>query len=176
MSRITEIINEEIMTTVANYPQFGDRLHLNETGEGSAKPYPYKFNDVSFSEVEYTFETEDQDEYIVEVINTDMINRIWDMQFNIKGEDHEYVADKGRMFSVMSTLLKISEEFIEKYKPNILKFRPSDKEGGEPDMRRFKLYLAYVERNIKPEYYAYEYYPFIVIERKVKIKSNIPQI
>lgn len=178
MSSIKEIINEEIMNTVANFPQFGDRLHLNEIGDASAKPYPFKYNDIGFSEVEYCFETEDQDNYIVEVINTDINNLVWDMQFNVEGEDHEQVVNKGKMFGVMATILAITNDFIDKKQPNILKFQPSKNEEGETDLRRFKLYMAYLNKNMRPEYIGYEYYPYIVIERKIKRKSNhdIPEL
>ena len=45
---IKKIIQEEIMTTVANYPRFGDRLNsISEVGEGTASAYPFKFDNTS---------------------------------------------------------------------------------------------------------------------------------
>lgn len=176
MSKIIKIINEEIMTSVANHPQFGDRLNLQEIGDGSGQPYQYQFQDVGFKEVEYSFTTEDGDDYIVEVVNVDVNNRVWEMMFQVVGGGHGDVVDKGKIFQVMATILQISNEFIGKYKPNILKFKPSKNEEGEEDPRRFKLYMSYVQKNITRDYFAFEYFPYIVIERKIKIKSNIPQI
>ena len=179
MSRVTEIIKEEIMTSVANYPQFGDRLNsINEVGDASGKPYSFKFEDVSFNEVHYSFITEDQDDYIVYITNTDIQNGVWDMQFGVSGGGPEDVINKGRMYSVMSTILKITNDFIDKRKPNILKFEPAKKNDNErsDNMQRFKLYMAYLKKNMRPEYFGFEYYPYIVIERKVKIKTNMGEI
>lgn len=179
MLKIIDIINEEIMNTVANYPQFGDRLNsISEVGEGSSKSYPFNFEDVAYNEVQYNFDTEDRDEYIVYITQTDINNGVWDMQFGVSGGSPEDVIDKGRMYNVMATILTITNDFIDKYKPNILKFKPAKNEDDNrtDDMRRFKLYMAYIKKNMRPEYLAYEYYPYIVIERKIKIKSNIPNI
>ena len=176
MLNIIDIINEEIMTTVANFPRFGDRLNsISETGEGSSTPYPYRFDNVSDNEVNYHFDTE-EDEYIVIINNVDMYAGVWEMQFGIVGGTPEEVTNRGRMFNVMATVLQITNEFIDKYKPNRLQFKPSKDEEREDDKRRFRLYMQYIKKNMRPEYMVYEYGDYIVIERKVKTKSNIPKI
>jgi hypothetical protein len=175
MPTIKEIINEEIMNTVANYPSFADRLNLNEIGDGSVKQYPFTFDDVSQNEVNYNFDTE-EDEYVVIITNTDMYSGIWEMQFGTVGGTPKDVVNKGRIFNVMTTILQIANDFLGKYMPNVIKFKPEKNEVKQDDKRRFNLYMEYVKKNMRADYFAYEYGEYIIIERKVKIKSNIPKI
>ena len=77
----------------------------------------------------------------------------------------------------MSTITKIINDFIDKYKPNFILIKPSKNDEYEDlynreDKRRFNMYMAYVKKNMRPDYFAYEYTPYIVIERKVKIKDD----
>jgi hypothetical protein len=172
MSSIIEIINEEIMTTVANYPQFGDRLKsIDEIGDGSSQSYPFRFDNVGFNEVHYNFDTEDGDDYIVYLTNSSPEKRIWEMQFGVAGGTPEDVINKGRVFKIMATLLAVINDFIEKLQPNLLRFEPS--KNNEDDNRRFKMYMAYINKNMRKEYYAYDRNPYIVIERKIKLPSDI---
>ena len=173
---IKKIIQEEIMTTVANYPQFGDRLNsISEVGEGTAGAYPFRFDNVSYNEVNYHFDTE-EDEYVVIISNVDVHAGIWEMQFGTVGGTPQDVTNRGVMFKVMATILQITNDFIDKFKPNALKFKPSKDEEREDDKRRFNFYMAYIKKNMRTEYMVYEYGDYIIIERKVKIKSNIPKI
>jgi len=167
MLSIKEIINEEIMTTVANYPLFGDHLNLNEYGEGTLPAYDFKFQNISFNEVQYDFDTED-DEYIVMIKLIDRIQRIWNMQFGVAGGAPTDVVNKGKRDRVMSTVLKIANNFLDKFKPNALTFEPS-KSKGEDDMRRYNMYMMFIKKNMRPDYFVFERKPLIVIERKVKI-------
>lgn len=176
MLDIINIIKEEIMTTVANYPQFGDRLNsISEVGEGTVVGYPFKFDNVSNNEVNYNFDTED-DEYVVIVTNVDIHSGVWEMQFGTVGGTPQDVTNRGKIFNVMSTILEITEDFINKFKPNVLRFKPEKDPERVVDKRRFNIYMEYIKKNMKPEYFVYEYGDYIVIERKVKIKSNIPKI
>ena len=176
MLNIVDIINEEIMTTVANLPRFGDRLNsISEVGEGTSGAYPYRFDNVSYNEVNYHFDTE-EDEYVVIINNIDPNAGVWEMQFGTVGGTPEDITNRGRVFKVMATVLQITNEFIDKYKPNALRFKPSKDVEREDDKRRFNLYMQYIKKNMRPEYMVYEYGDYIVIERKVKIKSNMPQI
>jgi len=176
MSSIIEIINEEIMSTVANYPQFGDRLKsISETGEGSSTAYPFKFDNVSYNEVNYNFDTE-EDEYVVIINNVDVHAGIWEMQFGTVGGTPQDITNRGRVFNIMATILQITNDFIEKFKPNVLRFKPEKDEERDDDKRRFNLYMQYIKKNMRPEYFVYDYGDYIVIERKIKIKSNIPKI
>ena len=174
MLDIIDIINEEIMTTVANFPQFGSRLNsISEVGEGSSSAYPFKFENTSFNEVNYHFDTE-EDQYVVMINNIDVHAGAWEMQFGTVDGTPEDVVDKGRMYRVMSTIIEIVNDFINRFKPNILRFKPSKNE--EQDNRRFNLYMAFIRKNMRQDYKVFEYGEYIVIERKIKIKSNIPRI
>lgn len=176
MPSIIDIINEEIMTSVANYPVFGDRLRsISETGEGSSTAYPFKFDNVSFNEVNYNFDTE-EDEYVVIINNVDIYSGIWEMQFGTVGGTPQDVTNRGRVFNVMATILQITNDFINRYKPNVLRFKPEKDEERQDDKRRFNIYMQYIKKNIPPDYFVFEYGDYIVIERKAKIKSNTPKI
>lgn len=173
---IIDIINEEIMTTVANFPQFGDRLNsISETGEGSSRTYPFRFDNVSNNEVNYHFDSE-ENEYVVIIANVDVHANVWDMQFGTVGGTPGEITNEGRPFNVMGTILQITNDFIERLKPNALKFKPEKDPEREDDKRRFNLYMQYIKKHSRPEYYAYPYGDYIVIERKIKIKTNIPKI
>jgi hypothetical protein len=176
MLNIIDIINEEIMTTAANFPRFGDRLKsISETGEGTAGAYPFRFDNVANDEVNYHFDTE-EDDYVVLINNVDPHAGVWEMQFGTVGGTPEDVTNRGKVFKVMATILQITNDFINKYKPNALRFKPTKDEELEDDKRRYNIYMQYIKKNMRPEYMVYEYGDYIVIERKIKIKSNIPKI
>ena len=176
MPSIIDIINEEIMTNVANFPQFGNRLNsISEVGEGNTAPYPFKFDDTSFNEVHYYFNSEEY-EYDVTIINSDPQSGIWDMQFGTIGGTPSDITNEGKPFKIMSTILQITNDFIERQKPNVLKFRPEKDEKRPDDKRRFNFYMQFIKKNMIPMYFVHEYGEYIIIERKIKIESNIPKI
>ena len=136
MSRIIDIINEEIMSSVANYPEFGDRLNsISETGEGNAGAYKFYFENSADDEVEYRFETE-EDDYVVVITKIDNAGT-WELQFVTIGGTPEDVINRGRVFRVMATVLQITNDFIDRFKPNILRFKPIKDEERDDDKRRF---------------------------------------
>lgn len=176
MKKIDLIIQEELDTLYqANFPQFGDRLpSISEVGESNITPYTFIFDDIGFTNKEYRFTTEDNDDYIVDVINLDDTKKIWEMGFGVEGHTHdnekfnyEVITNRGRLFKIMSTIVKIAYDFIERYSPNVLYFKPSKTEG-EQDNRRFNLYMQYVKKNMRSDYFAHQYGDYIVIERKIK--------
>jgi hypothetical protein len=176
MSSIKDIINEEILTTVANFPEFGNRLgSISETGEGNTTPYSFKFENTSFNEVHYYFNTETY-EYDVIMTNSDIRGGIWDMQFGIIDGTPSDITNEGKVLRIMSTIVRITDDFIKNFKPNILKFKPEKDKKRHDDKRRFNLYMQFLKKNIIPMYFIHEYGEYILIERKVKIKSNIPKI
>lgn len=171
MSRIIDIINEEIMTSVANHPQFGDRLDsISETGEGNAGAYKFYFENSADDEVEYRFETE-EDDYVVVITNIDQAGT-WELQFVTIGGTPEDVINRGRVFKVMGTVLQITNDFIVRFKPNKLQFKPVKDEERDDDKRRFNMYMQYIKKNMRPEYFVYEYGEYIIIERKIKIQPK----
>ena len=174
MARITNIIREEIESLYqANFPSFGQRLRsISEVGDASKTPYQFKFDNVGYDEVNYHFDTE-EDQYVVVLNNLDQTQGIWEMQFGTVGGTPEDVTNRFRVFQIMATLVAITNDFIDRYKPNIIRVKPTkDEERDGDDMRRFNLYLAYIKKNMRPEYYAQEYGDYIVIQRKVKTKPN----
>ena len=176
MPSIIDIINEEIMTSVANFPRFGDRLNsISETGEGTSNTYPFKFDNVAFNEVNYHFDTE-EDEYVVVVNLVDVHAGAWDMQFGTVGGTPDEIVDRGRMFSVMATLVQIVNDFIDRYTPNIIRIEPSKAEDKKNKNQRFQLYMAYIKKHQRPEYFTSPYGDYIIIKRKKPIKSNVPKI
>lgn len=176
MQSIIDIIKEEIMTTVATYPRFGDRLNsISEVGEGSSTPYPFKFENTSFNEVHYYFSTEEHD-YDVVINLTDQYAGVWMMQFGTIGGDVADVTNEGKPLQIMATLIQITNDFITRFKPNELRFRPEKDEEREDDNRRFNLYMSFIKKNMIRDYMVYSYGDYIIIKRKIPIKSNIPKI
>lgn len=163
---INEMFNE---VDYAGLPEFGDHLSsISESGEANGPVYNISFEDISFDEIHYTFETEDNDLYVVSFVLKDRIKQYWETEFHVDGYDHGEIINKGRLIKVMATIVTVMKEFIRKYKPNYLKFQPI-KSKGENDMARRNLYLIYLQKNIPPTYFAYEHPPYIIIERKSKI-------
>ena len=186
MPKILNIITEELDSLYsANFPSFGERLHnlneitdelesLLEYGDASLPPYPFKFENISYDEVNYHFDTEDGDEYVVMFNLSDRVKRIWELQFGISGGKPDDVLNKGRREKVMSTIVKIVIDFVDRLKPNYIKFEPSkntdyEETHGKLDNRRYDMYMAYIKNNMRPDYIVFQYKPYIVIERKVKI-------
>ena len=176
MPSIKDIINEEIMTTVANYPQFGDRLRsISEVGEGSSTAFPFEFDNISDNEVHYYFSTEKFDYDVI--LNGEPRSRTWDMQFGAVGGTPADVTNEGKAFKIMSTLVQITNNFIEKFKPNVLRFKPEkDEEYDGDDKRRYNLYMAFIKKHMIRDYTVYERADYIIIQRLNPIKSNIPKI
>jgi len=176
MTDIKQIIKEEVQSfyeesTNASFPEFGDHLgSISEYGEGNVPPYEYTLDNFSDFEIDYNFDTEDQDEYIVKLRMTDRIKRIWDMQFNAVGQDKSSVLNKGRRDKVMSTVLRITNDFIDKHKPNAIFVKPE--QNYENDMRRHHMYMEYIKHNMRPDYFVHEQLPYIIIERKSKITDK----
>lgn len=53
-----------------------------------------------------------------------MYSGIWEMQFGTVGGTPKDVVNKGRIFNVMTTILQIANDFLGKYMPNVIKFKP----------------------------------------------------
>jgi hypothetical protein len=177
MASIIEIIREEVEALnhlyQANFPMFGDRLQsISEVGEATRNPYQFKFDNVGFDEVHYHFDTE-EDEYVVVFTAADVNHGIWNMEFGTVGGTPEDVTNRFRVFNIMATLVNITNDFIDRFNPNEIRVKPTKDESRDAeDLRRFKLYLAYIKKNMRPEYYAQEYGDYIVIRRKVKTKPK----
>ncbi len=140
---------------------------LFEIGEGSAKPYKFRTvkdkPDNTDHTREVSFKTEDGDDYQVELhaywgdgFITDTYGSHISIDFYIYHgfgtHDADVVVNKGRLFRVMSTVVKAAEEFMddldyEEKGIDLLRIEPT-KSTDDDDHRRAKLYMAYIKRQL----------------------------
>ena len=128
---------------------------LNEIGEGT-KTYAWKFNDEDADgNYFYSFDT-DNSTYSVGVANLE--DGMYDLSFNTTSKegdpDTSLDTNEGVPLRVLSTVVEIAKDFIQKADPNIVIFRPiKTKEANkEDDQRRFKVYGAYLKKNLPSNY------------------------
>lgn len=175
MLDIKKIVREEIEGLnhlyQANFPRFGDRLDsINELFE--RQPYPFTFDNVGFDEVNYHFDSP-KNEYVVIMNNTNPAEGIWYMQFGTVGGTPDEVTNENKVSEVLSTLAKIVNDFADRYKPNTMVIEPAkDEARSNDDMRRYNIYMNFIKKNMRPDYYVQEYGDKILIQRKVKTKSQ----
>jgi hypothetical protein len=139
---------------------------LLEIGEGSAKPYKFRTVKDEIDHTDHTrqvsFKTEDGDDYQVELKAyyldgwiTDTYGRHITIDFFIDhgfgSHDAYVVVNKGRLFRVMSTVVKIAEEFmkdIDYKEKGIDSLRIEPTKDDLDDQRRARLYMAYIKRQL----------------------------
>ena len=139
---------------------------LFEIGEGSAKPYKFKIEedkpDNTDHSREVSFKTEDGDDYKVVLaaywgdtgITEDFGSHIsidFYIYYGFGTHDALVVVNKGRLFRVMSTVVKIAEEFmkdIDYKEKGIDSLRIEPTKDDLDDDRRAKLYMAYIKRQL----------------------------
>ncbi len=170
MLSLKDIINEEILNTVANYPEFGDRLDsISEVGEGSSTAYPFQFDNISDNEVHYYFSTEGFDYDVI--LNGDQRSGKWNMQFGAIGGTPSDVTNEGKPLKIMSTLLNITNDFIKKFEPNVLMFKPEKNEEYDgDDKRRYNMYMAFIKKHMIRNYTVFERGDYIIIQKLNTIK------
>lgn len=126
---------------------------LNEIGEGT-KTYHWEFVDEDADgNYFYSFQTE-KSHYDVGIANLE--DGMYDLSFNAIGKDWDTDLDtnEGVPLRVLSTVVEIAKDFIKRVDPEIVIFRPiKTKEANrEDDQRRFKLYGAYLRKNLPSNY------------------------
>jgi ParB-like nuclease domain len=128
---------------------------LSEIGEGT-KTYAWKFNDEDADgNYFYSFDT-DNSTYSVGVANLE--DGMYDLSFNTTSLDGDpdvsLDTNEGVPLRVLSTVVDIAKDFINKADPEIVIFRPiKTKEANkEDDQRRFKVYGAYLRKNLPSNY------------------------
>jgi hypothetical protein len=128
---------------------------LNEIGEGT-KTYSWRFDDEDADgNYFYSFDTENSS-YGVGIANLE--DGMYDLSFNTTSKDGDpdtsLDTNEGVPLRVLSTVVDIAKDFIQRTNPEMVIFRPiKTKEAGkQDDMRRYKLYGAYIRKNIPPEY------------------------
>lgn len=127
---------------------------IKEIGEGTT-PYKWKGPEEGNHEVEYTFVTEDGDEYTVhfgESYNPNYEGIPYELEFYVSSPgDTQYqtgaVTNKGKQYRIISTIMDIIPNFIKEFPSTMITFTGSDKGGSETNQRDL-LYQAYVKKNI----------------------------
>jgi hypothetical protein len=132
-----------------------DMSKLNEIGEGT-RTYSWRFDDEDADgNYFYSFDTE-KSTYTVGVANLE--DGMYDLSFNTTSPDGDpdvsLDTNEGVPLRVLSTVVDIAKDFIQRAKPESVIFRPiKTKEADkQDDMRRYKLYGAYIRKNIPSDY------------------------
>jgi len=158
---------------------------VQEIGDAGTKIYPYSKVKELYWKTEYAFTTDLKTEYIVKF---DIDDNMADVSFFTK-ESTELArrgeistvflssTNKGEMFSVMATITQIVKEFLDENETiERLVISPS-KESDEDD-RRFKLYMAYINKQLDSSKFDVEIskrgtYRDIEITRKNATSENL---
>ena len=128
---------------------------LNEIGEGT-KTYAWRFDDEDADgNYFYSFDTE-KSTYTVGIANLE--DGMYDLSFNTTSPDGDpdvsLDTNEGVPLRVLSTVVDIARDFIQKTNPDTVIFRPikTKEVDKQDDMRRYKLYGAYIRKNLPSEY------------------------
>lgn len=125
----------------------GIKGSLNEVGEGTSA-YKWRFDSKDpDGHYFYSFKT-DRHDYTVGI--ADLEDGMYELSFNTVGAVH-LDTNEGVMLKVLSTVTQITKDFIERADPEAVYFRPI-KTGGDQDERRFKIYGAYLRKQLPPDY------------------------
>jgi len=128
---------------------------LNEIGEGT-KPYSWQLDEKDADgNYWYSFDT---DQFHYQVGIADLEDGMYDLSFNVTTMDGDpdtpLDTNEGATLRVMSTVVDIAKDFIKDADPEIVIFRPikTKEVDKENDMRRSKLYGAYLKKNLPSNY------------------------
>ena len=128
---------------------------LNEIGEGT-KTYSWKFDsEDADGNYFYSFDTENST-YSVGVANLE--DGMYDLSFNTTSKDGDpdtsLDTNEGVPLRVLSTVVDIAKDFIQRTNPEMVIFRPikTKEVDKQDDMRRYKVYGAYIRKNLPSEY------------------------
>lgn len=131
-------------------------MNINEEiGNSNLSPYNYSKSSESNYVIYYTFQTEDDDKYIVRFFNLSKIhnkeNYGWSVEFITDGETGDKdVINKGRFYKVISTVTSIINEFIKEKQPIKIIISPTKNYKG--DKRRLNIYSKYIETLLPDNY------------------------
>lgn len=155
------------MKHIINYSNFISEKLILEIGEGSAKPYKFQIEEDQPDKTDHSrevmFKTEDGDDYKVVMAaywGDGHIAKTFGSHIQIdfyiyygRGQHSaDVVVNKGRLFRVMSTVVKAAREFLKDidYKEkgiDTLIIEPT-KSKDDDDHRRARLYMAYIKRQL----------------------------
>jgi hypothetical protein len=153
---------------------------VNEVGEANLQPYPYtsefnKFSRNIYGYI-YNFTTEDNDRYIVHIVEQGTYTNI---DFKVLGYNTDDIGmygygaiiNKGRIFQIFATLAKIIKEYVKERNPKEIKIE-AIKSKGEDDTRRLNIYMAFIKKNLPLEYNVRYQNPYIIISRKQSLTEE----
>jgi hypothetical protein len=139
--------------------------NLQEIGDAGSKIYPYSSPQNKGKNQEYTFETDSGLNYVVKFHKFEF-SPLADVSFyftdpNNSSQDKSYInvhlntANKGEVFSVMSTITQIVKDYLnDNPDMNALSIMPT--KDSSKDNRRFNLYMAYIKQQLDPSQFDVE--------------------
>ena len=152
------MLNEEEINEEAKKAKKKNTLSniLNEIGDASLKPYEWTVKRSSspswdlgmekpFIEVEYKFTTDKGVKYKAG-FSEEEEHGWFHFAFYPEGGGIKDIVNKGEVFRVMSTIVDIFKDFIEKEEWNEIYYSSVRQNYG--DKRREKLYMAYLKNNL----------------------------
>jgi len=126
---------------------------INEIGEGSAKPYPYKVEseNTMYGDIIYSFKTDSGLDYEITISQLkktrDQSSVRLDVGFKTDSGTYDTITNQGEQYRIMATVLAAVKEYLAKV-PNAdsIVFIPSKSDEG--DMRRADFYKAYIKKQL----------------------------
>ena len=125
---------------------------MSEVGEAVMQPYKFNLIQNTAISMNYEFRTAGDQEYHV-YFQTNIDYRHpddWYMGFDASGYDDSDVTNENDVYKIMSTLTAVVQDFINQRNPEVLVIEPS--KFDTDDLRREKLYMAYVKKQLPPQY------------------------
>jgi hypothetical protein len=120
---------------------------LNEVGEGT-KAFPWRFDEEDADGNYFYLFSTDKHKYAVGIANLE--DGMYELSFNTV-EHSSLDTNEGVMLRVLSTVVEITKDFIQRVHPEGMYFRPI-KTGGPEDSRRGRIYAAYLKKNLPSDY------------------------
>jgi hypothetical protein len=123
---------------------------LNEIGEANAEPFEFRKGTTSEKNVTYEFKTDSNLDYIAEF---DLVDSTPTYEYSFKTKDGKYTdnTNKGELARIMSTLVKVLLDFLERSKGKVSVMIDPAK-VDKKDNRRGRLYQIYVKKNLPSGY------------------------
>ena len=154
------------------------KSNLNEVGEANVEPYSISITRSDNMHKIYTFTTEDNDNYSVAFDSggIDETNGLWTTYFGTKNDSGLFnsfvqVTNKGRIYRIMATLVKLIKGFLANTKPDTLVIEPT-KTKNPDDRRRFILYTQFIKKHLPSDYEYSEDNKEILIKKKQQLNEQ----
>ena len=138
---------------------------LNEIGDASVAPYPFtRVNSDIGKNIKYNFDTPTEKYWVKFAPDTGTHKFLPHYAKNNPPWKYEVIfstyegmpndtTDRGEMYAVMSTISDIVKDFVNRFTNArelvIIPTKDSAKKDWTKDRRRFKLYLAYIDKQLE---------------------------